>query len=327
MHWIRKQIFWLAGLVVGGFLLWQIATAVTLRATQTVSAGMLFGRGVPAQEFLKSQQAAVHQAILRYGEQYRKSVSEEDLNQNAWERLIFLTEAKRKGLRASDREVIEEIQRSPIFQDRQGRFDQAGYQGIMQYGLGTTARTFEEEIREELTIRKLIDQVIGNPSASEQEILTEFRKKEESIQADLLLLPVEPIAREIAEACRQSPDQLEGICKQLDLKLKTPDFFKRSTSLTDLGATGALFSSLFEAQPGESAGPFKTPKGWIVARLKAKKPADEKQLASQKEAIQKEVQSRKKLQSYLTWYEELLKRANPKREIAKQEKPRAKAPR
>ena len=327
MKWIRKQIFWLAGTVVGGFLIWQIATAVTLRSAQPESAGILFGRNVPVQEFLRAQQAAAHQALLRYGEQYRKHVSEEDLNQNAWERLIFLAEAKRKGIRISDGEVIEEIQRSPLFQDRQGRFDQAGYQGIMQYGLGTTPRTFEEETREELMIRKLFDQVIGNPSVSEQEILDEFRKKEESIQADFLLLSVEPIAREVTEVCRQRPGQLEQVAKQLEIKLIRSDFFKRSTPLSDLGTSGVTLSSLFEAQPGEVGGPFKVSKGWLVAKVTAKKPADEKQLDSQKEAIRKEAQGRKKLQGYLAWYEELLKRANPKHETLKQQKPRAKPPR
>ena len=107
MNWIRKHIYWIAGTVVGGMILWLITSAVTIQSVQGESAGTLFGRSVPAADYLKSVQAVTHQAILTHGDHFRQQVSPEEMESQTWERLTFVQEAKRKGIRVTDREVVQ----------------------------------------------------------------------------------------------------------------------------------------------------------------------------------------------------------------------------
>ena len=312
MKWMRKHIFWIASVAVVGTVLWLVTTAVTLHSVQPESAGTLFGRNVSPSDHLKALQASMHQAILTHGDRVRKDVSAQELEEQAWERLLFLREAERKGIRASNQEVIREIQTALLFQ-REGQFDSAGYQTIMQYSLGTTPRIFEEETRDDLIIQKLIKQVIGTPSVTDKEIRERFQQRGGAMRIEFVTLPDARTAREIADACRQQPKQLERIAKQNNLKITVTDFFKNDESVPGLQNVGPLFGQMSNLQPGEAAGPFKSGTGWVVARLKERKPPEAKDLEAMRPDLEKELTARKRLQSYLTWYQDLMKRAKPQR--------------
>lgn len=188
MKWIRKRVAWIAAVAVGGTVLWLVFSATTLQKAQEKAAGSLFGQPVQAQEFRQSLEAVTHDAVLRFGDRYRQRIPDGQLQQQAWERLILLTEAHRLGLRASDREVIEEVGKIPVFQTKDGQFDRPGYESVMRYSLGITPRVFEEEIRQDLLIRKLFDRAVGTPTLTESEILEEFERRKKLPKADELKL-------------------------------------------------------------------------------------------------------------------------------------------
>ena len=313
MKWLRKSIWWISGALVAGFLFWQIGTAATLQGSQAETAGLLFNKKLPLLEFQRSKEAAIHQLILTSGERNPEATRPEEIEQLAWDRLILIMEARRKGMRVTDQEVIRELQNRPLFQARNGGFDRRSYQALVQYSLHTTPRIFEEEVRDELLIRKLINQVIGNPTVTEQDLLDWFRKKEESIRVSYVTLPDPGLAREIAQASRQRSQELNKALKQLGLKLTASDFFKRNTSLPELGYGADTFGPLFSTEPGQIAGPLRSLKGWLVARLDEKKAADETLFPAQKENLKQEVENQKKMKAYFLWYGDLLKRASPKK--------------
>ncbi len=311
MRWIRKKVNWIAGAAIGGFLLWLVGTVVSLQATQPENVGRLFGKRVSLQAYTQALEAATHQAILEYGDQYRKARSPQALEEQAWERLLFLAEAKRRRIQVSDQEIVHELQGWPLFQTK-GQFDPKGYNMVVQYVLGSSPRAFEEEIRQNLTIRKLFDQVIGNLDVTEQQLKEGFHQREDSIKVTTLLFSNESLAREAADACRQQPSQLEKIAKQLNLKPVTSDFFKRTSQIPELGS-GDTFDQAFALKVGQVAGPMDSPRGWIVARLEERKPADEEQLATSREALEKELINQKRMRAYFDWYLELLRKSEMKR--------------
>lgn len=311
MNWIRKRIYWIAGILVAGMILWLVTSAVTVQSIQSKPAGTLFGRPVSEADYLRSLRAVTHQAILTHGDRLRQSVTEKELETQAWERLSFVQEAKRKGIRTTDKEVIQEIQKIPLFQNNSGQFDPQGYNVVMQYTLGTTPRLFEEEVRENLLIQKLIQQVIGEPSASEEEIRKRFQEREGAIQVEFALFPDVQVAREVADACRALPLQLEKAAEQADSKVETTPYFKREEKVENLAGSTAVFGQMTELQPGEAAGPFKAGTGWAVARLKGRKPAEEKELEASRARLEKEIIAQKRFRNYLAWYQELQKRAAP----------------
>ena len=303
MNWIRKHIYWIAGTVVGGMIFWLITSAVTIQSIQSKPAGTLFGRPVSEADYLRSLQAVTHQAILTHGDRFRQSVTEKELGAQAWERLSFVQEAKRKGIRTTDKEVIREIQEIPLFKNNSGQFDSQGYNVVMQYTLGTTPRLFEEEVRENLLIQKLIQQVIGEPAVSEEEIHKRFQEREGAIQVEFSVFPDIRVAREVADACRARPDQLK--------KTASTPYFKRTEKVENLESSAAVFGQMTELQPGEAAGPFKAGTGWAVARLKGRNPPEEKEFEAARSTLEKEIIAQKRFRNYLAWYQELIQRAKP----------------
>lgn len=303
MNWIRKRIYWIAGILVGGMILWLITSAVTIQSIQSKPAGILFGRPVSEADYLQSLRAVTHQAILTHGDRLRQSVTEKELESQAWERLSFVQEAKRKGIRTTDREVIQEIQKIPLFHNNSGQFDPQSYNVVMQYTLGTTPRLFEEEVRENLLIQKMIQQVIGEPAASEEEIRKRFQEREGAIQVEFALFPDVQAAREVADACRARPDQLKNTV--------TTPYFKRMERVKKLESSTAIFGQMTELQPGEVAGPFKTGTGWAVVRLKGRNSPEEQDFQAARSTLEKEIIAQKRFRNYLAWYQELTQRAAP----------------
>ncbi|MBI3312420.1 MAG: SurA N-terminal domain-containing protein [Candidatus Omnitrophica bacterium] len=319
MKWLRRHIGWIAGVAVGGMILWLAFSATTLQRVQESAAGILFGRPVQAQEYRKALEAVTHAAVLRFGDRFRDQVRPSEMEQQAWERLILLTEARRLGIRVSDQEVVEEVQKIPLFQTKEGQFDRAGYETIVRYSLGATSRAYEEEIREDLAIQKLFDRVVGTPTLSEQEILEGFRRRETQIQVNYLLLPQYGLAQEIADAARSDPSQMEKTARQISRKVKTTGFFKSSEPAPELGL-GRQAGSLFDLKSGEISRPLPvTPAdgskpaapSWLIVQLKETKPADESKLAEARPQLEKTLLDQKRLRAYLTWYQDLIKRANP----------------
>ncbi len=309
MKFIRKYIGWIAGLAVGGFLLWMVGTVISLRTMGSQAAGTLFGHKVPVQEFLQALAAVTHQGVLTYGESFQREIQPQELNQQALRRLILLAEARQRRIHVSDQEVVSDLQSWELFQ-KNGRFDPPTYEAVLRYSLGVSPRDFEEEHRGNLMIDKLIQQVVGNLTLSDEELREGFRRREEAIQIRFLRLPQEPLAQEVADAARQNPKELPRLAKQLSLPLTTSDFFRRESILPDLGRA-VLLEPAFGLQPGEVTGPLETPQGWWVVLLKEKQPADDKKFEETKEALKPEILSQKRLKTYVTWYTELFKKARP----------------
>lgn len=152
-------------MVVGGFLVWLIATAVSVQATRPERIGSLFGRPVTRADLLEAMKAVTHEAILAHGDRYREHLPPERQEGLAWERLMLIREVERRNIRVSDQELVQELQALPLFQGRDGRFDREGYQAVVQYSLGTTPRAFEEEFRDGLRIRRMLKEAASTPEA------------------------------------------------------------------------------------------------------------------------------------------------------------------
>ncbi len=312
MRWIRKRVGWISGAAIAGFLLWLTAEAVSLRAAPKDAAGLLFGRKVSLTDYRKALEAAQHEAILQHGDKASQQVPPEELAHQAWERLTLLAEARRLRIRVTDQEVVQEIGRWPLFQGK-GAFDRSGYETLIRYSLGTVPRVFEEEIREGLAIRKLFEQAVAPAPAQESQVKELFLKKETSIRVSLLSLLEEKLAQEVADAARQNPDQLAQAAKQLKRKLIPIDFFKGETDLPDWGRAQITFGPAFSLEPGQVTGPLPSRRGWLVVKLEAKQPPDERLFPELKESLQKELEARQRLERYIAWYQDLKKRANLKK--------------
>lgn len=312
MEFVRKHVGAIAGTAVAGMILWLVATAVTVQSMQADYAGTLFGKKVPLEDYSRAFDSVTRQALMQYGDQYREQVPPDEMENRAWERLTFLQEAKRKGVQVSDNEVVEEIAAYPFFQDKEGRFDQAGYQNVLQYSMGTTPRAFEEETRQNLMIGKLVRGITSEIPVTEQEIEEAFQRRESLIRVTALSVSNRDAAREITESVRQEPSRISQAAKELGKEAVFAGPFKRSDVVPGLGISGSNFDPVFPLNPGEvSPEPVSSGDEWFVVRLDEKQPADPAQLTDEtRGTLRSEITENKKMRAYLEWYVDVLKRAD-----------------
>ncbi|MDD5044763.1 MAG: SurA N-terminal domain-containing protein [Candidatus Omnitrophica bacterium] len=156
-------------IILPAFVLWGLGSAS--RAKGRINyAGKIFGKKVPLQEFADAYSAVLTQGILRWGEEnFAKMVKELDLKQEAWSRIILLKEAKKRNIRVSDKELAIFIESSPMFQYN-GRFNMKAYKEILQFVLHVNVPVFESQMRENIMIAKLYNQVTAQVKLSNEQI-------------------------------------------------------------------------------------------------------------------------------------------------------------
>jgi peptidyl-prolyl cis-trans isomerase D len=204
-----KKILWFVAIVIiisFGFL----GTAYLLTGQQAVTtAGSIFGRDVTFPTFEKAYRDVRIEALIRYGEQFNQYVATRDLDADTWDRLILLHEANRRRIRVNDDELVNIIRQYPFFQ-RDGQFDNLLYQDIVKYIFKVPARTFEEIIRDSLTISKLFSQETFTAAIEEEEIKDAFVQQNEKVRVSYVLVSPEQFINEASYEETKARDYYEA---------------------------------------------------------------------------------------------------------------------
>jgi len=95
--------------------------------------------------------------------------------------VVLNQEARRQRIRVSNEEVRLEIEAHPAFQ-REGKFDSELYRLRV-----ADTEAFEDNIRQMLGRRKLIEKVTAEVELSEEELWEEFRRRNERIAVDYII--------------------------------------------------------------------------------------------------------------------------------------------
>ncbi len=166
------------------FVIWGAQSAVV---TNRNYAGIIFGKKVSTQEYVHNYNAILNHAKMIYGDQLSKIQNFLNLRSQAWDRLILLYYAKKRMIRASNKEVVERIASMPSFQSS-GSFDQRAYDYIVQNIFAVSPRDFEESVREDIIISKLIDSIQKDISLTEEEIENAYKIKNEKADVSYVLI-------------------------------------------------------------------------------------------------------------------------------------------
>ncbi len=182
-----KKILWfVAIIIIISFGFFGTANYTNSQMGPT-HAGRIFGKNITFEKFQKSLLHARNQAILRYGENFSKISQLIDLDAEAWDRLILLTEARKRRIHISDQEVVDTIQDFPFFKSNE-KFDPSMYERIIRYVFRCEPRDFEEGVRETLTFGKLFEQESASINISNEDALKEYKNKNEQVQVSYVLL-------------------------------------------------------------------------------------------------------------------------------------------
>jgi len=189
-HRLRQRVNWIiAAVLILPFILFFHASFRSPNKGAGGVAGELFGKPVPWDTFQRELQWVRTQWQARLGD------IPEGMNvllaPQAWERLMLLHEAKRNHLQVSDQDLAEMIQGLPLFQEN-GRFVPERYHRYLA-ALGMTPPGFEELLRHDLLIERLITSRKGNVSVTDEEIMNAYQQAHERVRASLIRRDVEPL--------------------------------------------------------------------------------------------------------------------------------------
>jgi hypothetical protein len=178
---LMKTVMWSLVII---FALWGIGS-VTMSGRSY--AGSIFGKKISIQEYNKSYGAVLNRARIMYGDQLPKLEKFLNLRIQAWDRLILMHAASKKHLKASNKEVIQRIAEFPFFQ-RNGIFNSGLYQYITTSVFRTTPREFEESVRGDIIISKLMALVTKPVALTENEIKQAYIEANELADISFIIL-------------------------------------------------------------------------------------------------------------------------------------------
>lgn len=176
--------------LIVAFVAWLAFDAIN-SAQRNPYAGSIFGRKILMSDYQKAFAAARTKAILTYGDKIRDVGKDLKLEDDAWDRLILLAEAKKQKLKAGDKEVVDFIKNIGIFHDKNGKFSNSLYEQILRYSLGLTPVEFEEQVRGDLTIQKLIERQNEKVALTDDDVLKEYKFANEKARAGYILFKSE----------------------------------------------------------------------------------------------------------------------------------------
>ena len=190
-----KNLAWILWVIIAIFVL-AIAADFGAKSQGRGRADMVAKVGsetVTQQEFKRAFEHMTEMYRQVYGGQLPpgldKQLYQQTLSQTVVQKTLLL-EARRLGLTVTDAELRDRILATPGFKDDQGRFiGEAAYTRLIQNVAQTTVADFENELRNELLLRKLNDALSANLYVSEDEIQRAYRDQVERAKIRYLQVP------------------------------------------------------------------------------------------------------------------------------------------
>ncbi len=307
----KKVWIVLAVLIVPAFVLWGAGsfTRGNKEDGRYGYVGKILGKKISTLEYNDALEAVRNQAFIQFGDNLAEVQKYLNLESQAWERIMLLTEAKRRGIKAKDREVIEMIESYPFFQ-RNGRFDERIYQEMLKYAFRAQARVFEEQVRQNLLISKLFGQVTDAVKFDDNEQRMEYEKANEQVSvyyiaalpADFAkaLTPAdneisayftdnkldfkEPFSFNLEYIASESEDKVKAIfpyvkkkeyfnklLKDTKLEIKETGLFAETSAIPGIGWLPQVTELLFKVKIDQFLPPLKMDKTYYLIRLKERK--------------------------------------------------------
>ncbi len=191
------------------------------------------GEGIKLSQFSREYSNVESQLKAQFGENYRKIVTSDDIKRIALQRLItrelLLQEARKEGLQVSDWAVAKAIEEIPAFQEN-GKFSVKLYKEFLR-ARHLTPSAFEETVREDLLIQKLLSVVNNAPSVTKPEIDIFYRKFFGSRKFSYKIFPFSQFKPEVSE--KEAREYYEKHREEFAEKGETGEFLLKFPKTTE----------------------------------------------------------------------------------------------
>jgi peptidyl-prolyl cis-trans isomerase D len=303
----------LAFIVVPPFVLWGSGSLLRSGKKETaIYIGKIFGKKVSADEYRQAKEAVKVQMIMQFGDNFSQLEKFLNLDAQAIERLILLSEVNSRKISSSDQEVIENIAVNPYF-SRRGQFNQKIYNEVLRYVFRIQPRAFEELTRQNLNLSKLYKQVTQDIQLSDSEARNEYQRTNQEISLDYIAamdadfskdIPIsdeelksyfvknsaefkQPLSYNIEYVLADTQEKLQNLRPQLNDKkadiakllkeagitLNETGLFSLSEPIPGIGWSQEVLSLLSDLETAEFSSCQQIDKKYYLFRLKEKKDA------------------------------------------------------
>jgi hypothetical protein len=324
---IQKRI-WIVLLVfiLPGFVVWGFSSSVRSMKETDSGYGKIFNRSISREKYIEAIRAVETQLQMQLGDSYDqvRKLFEPQMKNMALQRLVMLYEAEKRKIKVSDAELINFIQKDPSFY-RKGVFNNSLYEQAIKYGLHMQPRTYEEVSRQNLMIRKLIEDVTREIKVNEEQILEAYKKENEELSVSYLaaipgdfvqdVTPSEtqlkeyfdknplqfkkPLSFNLEYLAMDSADQinnlserlgnkepLEVIAKDNNIPIKETGLFAETDPIPGIGWSQEISKSLGTLKSAEVLGPLEIEKKFYLFRIKERKEPFIPEFKDAKDAVQ-----------------------------------------
>jgi peptidyl-prolyl cis-trans isomerase D len=203
-------------MVLPAFLFWGFGSFVRSKR-ETAYLGKISGKNVTSLEYKDSLDAVRSRALIKFGDSLSEIQKYLNLESEAWNRLILLSEARKRKIRINDKEVIETIKNYPFFQ-KNGQFDNKIYLEMLRYVFYSQPRAFEEQTRQDLLLSKLFQEITSKITVTEEEVKEEYRRLNEQTS----LYYISALYSDFAKNIAPSDEEINDYFKNNGFKFKEP---------------------------------------------------------------------------------------------------------
>lgn len=202
---VTKRILWgILIFIIPAFVLFGVGSVTKKPAL----IGQIGNQKVYADDFAESREAIKVQMLFTYYQDYTAMTNilknRPMINYISWERLIFLEAARRKKLKATNKDVMVFISQHPLFQ-KNGIFNKEVYDYILKNNLSMEPRQFEEIVRENMQIRSLRQSLLKDVNVSDEDILASYKKVNDKVELSYLFIDKDIFAGNASV----SPDEVQ----------------------------------------------------------------------------------------------------------------------
>lgn len=306
----KKVWIILAILILPPFILWGSGSLIRSKEEkETGVIGAIDGRKIPFSEYRDSIQAARNQAVMQLGDSFEQMQKYLDLDNHAWERIILLTEAKKRKIKVTDKEVVDLIKNYPFFRLK-GRFNQKAYTDTLRYAFRIPPRTFEEQIRQNIMISKLFDEITKDIKINDDEVKKEYQKNNEQLSLYYIAaIPSEfkkditvkedevknyftahsmefkqPLSFNLEYVSSESQEKIESFLPHMNKKeyfdklakdwgytVKETGFFTETSPIPEIGWSAEVLNFASRSKPGDYLGPAQIDENYYLFILKERR--------------------------------------------------------
>ena len=218
------------------------------------------GETIPYERFQRRYQAYLDAYSRVYRERFSPALAEQlGLPQQVLEDLIqealVVQRARLEGLGVSDEELNAQIHTVEAFHEG-GRFSLKRYEEFLRRR-GTTAATFEQDVRRELTRMKMEGAIRGGIKVTDTEVEQAWLQRHEMVRAAWALVELAPLVR----AAAASEEEIEAYLKENETEFRQPERRRvHSVTLDPRDFRPTVTDAEVEAYYTEHASEFETPR-------------------------------------------------------------------